>query len=51
MLGCYQLAYFYKVDPRIFLEQTIGQLARHKHWTDKLSERIREQQEADAPSE
>ena len=38
-------------DPRIFLEQTISQLARHKHWTSKVVERIREQQEADAPPE
>ena len=51
VLGCYQLAHFYKIDPRIFLEQTISQLARHKHWTSKVVERIREQQEADAPPE
>jgi hypothetical protein len=51
VLGCYQLAYFYHVDPRVFLEQTVSELNRHKFWTDKLNERIRAQQEADAPSE
>jgi hypothetical protein len=51
VLGCYELAHFYSVDPRIFLEQTIRQLNRHLYWTKKLNERLRARQEADAPSE
>jgi hypothetical protein len=50
VLACYQLAYFYHVDPRIFLEQSISELRRHKRWTDKLNERIRSAQEAESPS-
>jgi hypothetical protein len=48
---CYELAYFYHIDPRAFLEQTIGELARHKLWTERLTERIRAAQEADSGSE
>jgi hypothetical protein len=43
------LAKFYGVDPRVFLEQTISEVARHKHWTRRLANKIREAQEAEAP--
>ena len=49
ILACYELAKFYQVDPRIFLEQTIGEVARHKLWTRKLANRIRDAQEAESP--
>jgi hypothetical protein len=48
---CYELAYFYHIDPRLFLEQTISELARHKLWTARLTERIRAAQEAESGSE
>ena len=51
VLGCYEMAHFYHVDPRIFLEQTIGEISRHKMWTVKLTERIRAAQEAETPIE
>jgi hypothetical protein len=51
VLTCYELAYFYHVDPQIFLEQTITQLGRHKHWTTLLSEKIRDRQEAESGSD
>ena len=50
ILACYELAKYYSVDPRVFLEQTISEVARHKHWTHKLADRIREAQEAEAPT-
>ena len=49
ILACYELAKFYGVDPRIFLDQPISEVARHKHWTHKLANRMREAQEAEAP--
>ena len=49
ILACYELAKFYQIDPRIFLEQTISEVARHKHWTRLLTNRIRDAQEAEAP--
>lgn len=51
VLMCYELAYFYHIDPRLFLEQTISELARHKLWTARLTERIRAAQEAESGSE
>jgi hypothetical protein len=41
---CYELAKYYSIDPRIFLEQTISEIARHRFWTEKLAQRIREAQ-------
>lgn len=49
VLGCYELAKFYQIDPRIFLEQPISDIARHKLWTEKLTQRIRAAQEAEMP--
>ena len=49
ILACYELAKFYQIDPRIFLDQTISEVARHKHWTFKLSDKMRAAQEAEAP--
>lgn len=46
VLSCYEMAKYYQVDPRIFLRQTISELARHRYWTGKLIERVREAQEA-----
>jgi hypothetical protein len=51
VLSCYELAKFYQVDPRIFLEQTIGDVSRHKMWTERLTQRIRAAQEAETPIE
>jgi hypothetical protein len=51
VLNAYELAKFYQVDPRIFLEQTISEIARHRYWTEKLSERMRAAQEAETPAE
>jgi hypothetical protein len=51
VLTCYELAYFYHIDPHIFLEQTISQLGRHRFWTERLTDRIRAAQEAEAPQE
>lgn len=51
ILACYELAKFYQVDPRIFLRQTITEIGRHRYWTDQLTQRIREQQDADAADE
>lgn len=51
ILACYELAKYYGVDPRIFLEQTISEVERHKRWTYKLAERIRASQEAEAPEQ
>jgi hypothetical protein len=45
-MTCYELAKYYGVDPRVFLEQSISDIGRHRHWTQKLVERIREAQEA-----
>jgi hypothetical protein len=49
ILGCYELARYYRCDPRVFLEQPISQVARHRHWTTKLEADIRERQAAEAP--
>lgn len=49
ILACYELAKYFHVDPRVFLEQTISEVARHKHWTRKLADNIRAAQEAEAP--
>lgn len=51
ILGCYELAKFYQVDPRSFLEQTITDISRHKMWTERLVQRMRAAQEAETPSE
>jgi hypothetical protein len=51
ILTCYELAKFYQVDPRIFLNQKVSEIGRHRHWTRMLTDRIREQQEADAADE
>jgi hypothetical protein len=51
VLLCYQLAHFYHVDPRIFLEQTISEVLGHMRWTEKLTEKIREEQEAQSSSD
>jgi hypothetical protein len=48
---CYELAYFYHINPRDFLDQTISELARHKVWTERLTERIRAAQEAESGSD
>jgi hypothetical protein len=40
------LAKYYQVDPRIFLSQTISELARHRYWTGELVQRIRDAQDA-----
>jgi hypothetical protein len=49
VLGCYELAKFYQIDPRVFLEQTISEINRHKMWTVRLTERMRAAQEAEMP--
>lgn len=51
ILACYELAKYYGIDPRIFLEQSIGEVERHQRWTHKLAERIRASQEAEAPEQ
>ena len=51
VLTCYELAHFYHIDPRIFLEQNISQLGRHKHWTAQLVGKIRDAQEAESGSD
>jgi hypothetical protein len=51
VLGCYELASFYHVDPRIFLEQTIHEIKRHKRWTEELIRRRLAAEEAASRSE
>lgn len=51
VMGCYELAKFYQVDPRIFLAQSITDIGRHRYWTVRLTEKIREAQEAETPSD
>jgi hypothetical protein len=51
VIACYELAKFYQIDPRTFLDQTISEIGRHRYWTAQLSERMRAAQEAEAPSE
>jgi hypothetical protein len=51
VLACYELAKFYQIDPRIFLEQTVSAIGRHRYWTEKLTEKIRAAQDAETPSE
>lgn len=51
ILSCYELAKYYHVDPRVFLEQTISEVARHREWTGKLAERIRASQDSEAPEQ
>ena len=46
ILSCYRLARFYQVDPRIFLNKSLSDLARDIMWTSKLSAEIRAEQEA-----
>lgn len=48
VLQCYELAYFYHVDPQTFLQQPITRVFRHKMWTEKLTERIRSAQESES---
>ena len=51
VLGCYELAKYYQVDPRIFLEQTVSAIGRHRYWTEKLIDKIRAAQDAETPSD
>jgi hypothetical protein len=51
VLGCYELAKYYQVDPRVFLEQGVSAIERHRYWTEKLADKIRAAQEAEAPSD
>ena len=51
VLGCYELASFYHVDPRIFLEQPIRDINRHKTWTEELIRRRQAAEEAASRSE
>ena len=51
VLTCYELAKYYQVDPRVFLEQTVSEIDRHRSWTEKLADKIRAQQEAETPSD
>lgn len=48
VLACYELAHFYHIDPEIFLNKTISELARSRQWTEKLTERQRAAQEAES---
>ena len=49
ILACYELAKYYGIDPRVFLEQPLSEVARHRYWTYKLADRIRSaQQDAEA---
>jgi len=51
VLGCYELAKYYQIDPRIFLEQGVSAIERHRYWTEKLADKIRAAQEAEASSD
>ena len=51
VLNCYELAKYYHVDPRVFLEQGVSAIERHRYWTEKLADKIRAAQEAEAPSD
>jgi hypothetical protein len=51
VLGCYELAKYYGIDPRVFLDQTISEVQRHRYWTFKLADKIRSAQEAEAPEQ
>jgi hypothetical protein len=46
VLACYELAHFYHVDPQVFLVKTMSELSRSRYWTGRLTQRIREAQEA-----
>lgn len=51
ILGCYELAKYYAVDPRVFLDQPISEVTRHRLWTFKLADKIRSAQEAETPEQ
>jgi hypothetical protein len=40
VLDCYWLAYWYKQSPNHFLAMTLSELARHIHFTNKISEKM-----------
>jgi hypothetical protein len=45
-MTCYELAHFYHLDPQVFLDKSMSDLGRSRYWTARLTQRIREAQEA-----
>ena len=37
VLDCYRLARYYHVDPRVFLQMSMSEIAVHLRWTIKLA--------------
>jgi hypothetical protein len=37
ILDCYRLAHYFHVDPNIFLDKPLSEVAKHLRWAIKLS--------------
>lgn len=47
ILDCYRLAKYYHIDPRIFLDMPLGEVATHMRHTIKLAQIMRDEAQTD----